>query len=54
MLRYAILFLVVAIVAGVLGFWRVENLAADIAKVCVGIFLILLVVSLLFGRTPKA
>jgi len=50
MLRYAILFLIVALVAGYLGFGRLEGLSADIAKVCVGIFLILFVVSFFFGR----
>jgi len=53
MLYYAVVFLIVALVAGVLGFHSLEGLSADIAKVCVGIFLVLFVVSLLFGRKPK-
>lgn len=53
MLRYALIFLIVAIAAGYLGFGRLEGLAADIAKVCVGIFLVLCIVSLIFGRKPK-
>lgn len=53
MLRYAILFLVIAIVAGLLGFGRLEGVAADIAKICVLVFLVLFVVSLIFGRKPK-
>ncbi len=53
MLRYAILFLIIAIIAGLLGFGTLEGLAADIAKVCVVLFLVLFVISLFFGRKPK-
>ena len=54
MLYYAVVFLVIALVAGLLGFGSLEGLAADIAKICVGIFLVLFVVSLIFGRKPKS
>jgi uncharacterized membrane protein YtjA (UPF0391 family) len=47
MLYYALVFLVVAIIAGVLGFGYIEGLAATIAKVLFVLFLILFVVSLL-------
>jgi uncharacterized membrane protein YtjA (UPF0391 family) len=50
MLRYALIFLVVAIIAGVLGFGTLSGTAAWIAKVLVVIFLILFVVSLLRGK----
>ena len=53
MLYYALVFLIVAIVAGILGFGTLEGLAADIAKICVLVFLVLAVISLLFGRRPK-
>jgi len=53
MLYYALVFLIVAIVAGLLGFGTLEGLAADIAKICVLVFLVLAVLSLLFGRRPK-
>ena len=53
MLRYAALFLVIAIVAGVLGFGRLEGIAADIAKVCVLLFLVMFAVSLFFGWKKK-
>ena len=34
MLQYAFLFLIVALVAALLGFWGIVGLAADIAKLC--------------------
>jgi uncharacterized membrane protein YtjA (UPF0391 family) len=50
MLRWALLFFVVAIVAGALGLFRVEWLASEIAWVLFVVFLILFVVSLVLGR----
>jgi uncharacterized membrane protein YtjA (UPF0391 family) len=50
MLRYAVIFLVVAILAGWLGFASLSGTAAWIAKVLVVVFLVLFVVSLLRGR----
>jgi len=50
MLSYAITFLIVAIIAAVLGFWVIAGTAAVIAKVLFFLFLVLFVVSLLFGR----
>jgi uncharacterized membrane protein YtjA (UPF0391 family) len=50
MLRYAIIFFVVAIVAGALGFWGLESTSAWIAKLFFIGFLILAVVSLVAGR----
>lgn len=47
MLYYAVIFLLIAIVAGVLGFGYIGGLAATIAKVLAILFLILFVVSLL-------
>jgi uncharacterized membrane protein YtjA (UPF0391 family) len=47
MLYYAIVFLIIAIVAGVLGFGSLSGTAALIAKVLVLVFLVLFVVSLL-------
>lgn len=52
MLRWALLFLVVALVAGALGLFRAEWLASDIAWVLFVVFLILFVVSLVLGRRP--
>jgi uncharacterized membrane protein YtjA (UPF0391 family) len=50
MLYYAIIFLIVAIIAGVLGFGSLSGTAAWIAKVLVLVFLVLFVVSLLRGK----
>jgi uncharacterized membrane protein YtjA (UPF0391 family) len=45
MLQYAIIFLVIALVAAVLGFGALAGTAAMIAKVCFVIFLIIALVS---------
>ena len=50
MLNYALIFLIIAILAGVLGFGVVAGTAAMVAKVCFVVFLILFVFSLLSGR----
>ncbi|MEX2160489.1 MAG: DUF1328 domain-containing protein [Anaerolineales bacterium] len=55
MLSWALTFLIVAIIAGILGFGVIAGAAAGIAKLLFGIFLILFIVSLLLGRrTPVA
>lgn len=54
MLRWAIAFLLIAIVAAVLGFTQLQGMAAWAAKVSFLVFLVLFVVSLVFGRrTPS-
>jgi uncharacterized membrane protein YtjA (UPF0391 family) len=50
MLNNAILFFVIALIAGLLGFFAIAGIAATIAKVCFIIFLVLFVVSLITGR----
>jgi uncharacterized membrane protein YtjA (UPF0391 family) len=50
MLNWAVTFFVVAIVAAVLGFTRIAGSAIDIAKILFFVFLLLAVVSLIFGR----
>ncbi len=47
MLHYAIVFLVVAIIAAVLGFGNLAGDAAWIAKICFVVFLIFAVLSFL-------
>ena len=49
MLRWILLFLVVALIAGGLGFGGVAGTATDIARTLFYIFLVLLVVSLVIG-----
>jgi uncharacterized membrane protein YtjA (UPF0391 family) len=49
-LRYAVIFFVIAIVAAVFGFGGIAGDAAWIGKVLLVVFLILAVASFLFGR----
>jgi uncharacterized membrane protein YtjA (UPF0391 family) len=50
MLHYAIIFLVVAIIAAVLGFTGIAGAAVGLAKILALVFLVLFVASLIFGR----
>jgi uncharacterized membrane protein YtjA (UPF0391 family) len=50
MLSWAIIFLVLAIVAAIFGFGTLAGTAAWIAKVLFILFVVLFIVSLLFGR----
>lgn len=50
MLYYAMIFLVIALVAALFGFTGIYVAAAGIAKILFFLFLILFLVSLLFGR----
>lgn len=47
MLKYAIIFGLIALVTGALGFRGISGVAATIAKVCFAIFLILFVIAIL-------
>jgi len=49
MLHYALVFLVVALIAAALGFGGLAGAAAGIAKILFFVFLVLFVASLLFG-----
>jgi|HubBroStandDraft_6_1064221.scaffolds.fasta_scaffold2247848_1 uncharacterized membrane protein YtjA (UPF0391 family) len=49
MLRWSLIFLIVAIIAAVFGFGNIAANATDIARILFIIFLILFVISLLFG-----
>ena len=50
MLSYAVIFLIIALLAGVLGFGVIAGTAATIAKILFVVFLILFVISLIKGR----
>lgn len=49
MLGWALTFLIIAIIAGLFGFRGVEITAAGIAQFLFFVFVVLLVISLLFG-----
>jgi uncharacterized membrane protein YtjA (UPF0391 family) len=50
MLHYALVFLVIALIAALFGFSGIYVAAAGIAKILFFLFLVLFVVSLIFGR----
>lgn len=50
MLYYALIFFIVAVVAGILGFGVIAGTAAWVAKVLFFVFLIFFVISLIRGR----
>jgi len=49
MLRWAVVFLIIAIIAGLFGFTGVEQASASIAKILFGIFLVLFLGSVVIG-----
>ena len=53
MLRAAILFLIVAIVAAVFGFGGIASVSVDFARILFFVFLILFVVSLVLGGRSR-
>jgi uncharacterized membrane protein YtjA (UPF0391 family) len=55
MLRWALIFLLIALVAGVFGFGGVYAAATDIARILFFLFLVLFLASLIMGwRSPPA
>ncbi len=50
MLRWAIVFAIIALIAGALGFYGLSGTAADIAKFFLLVFAVLFVVALVVGR----
>lgn len=53
LLHYAVVFLVVALVAAALGFGGVAGVAVDAAKLLFWVFLVLFVVSLVVGLARR-
>jgi uncharacterized membrane protein YtjA (UPF0391 family) len=53
MLQYALIFLILAILCGVIGFGVVVGIAAAIAKICFVVFLFLFVVAVLGVPPPR-
>jgi len=54
MLTWALIFLVVALIAGALGFWGVASTAAGFAKILFVVFLVLFLGSLVLGMVGRA
>jgi uncharacterized membrane protein YtjA (UPF0391 family) len=58
MLGWAVLFLVIALIAGALGFGGVASVSMEIAQIVFWVFIVLFVVSLIYslisGRRPPA
>ena len=50
MLHYSIVFLVIALIAGLFGFGVIASTAAGIAKILFIVFLVLFVASFVLGR----
>ena len=50
MLSWALTFIVVALIAGILGFGVLAGTAMWIAKICFVLFLVLFLISLISGR----
>ncbi len=50
MLSWALMFLIIALVAGLFGFGMVGGMAYGAAKICFFVFLVLAVISLVTGR----
>jgi uncharacterized membrane protein YtjA (UPF0391 family) len=53
-LRWALIFLVVALIAAVLGFGGIAGGAAEIAKILFYLFLVVFVISLILGLVRRA
>jgi uncharacterized membrane protein YtjA (UPF0391 family) len=51
MLRWSVIFFIIAIIAAIFGFGGISEGAADIAKVLFFIFLALFVIAILFGAS---
>jgi len=50
MLRWTVIFLIIALIAGVFGFFGIAASAAAIAKILFFIFIVLFLISLIAGR----
>lgn len=49
MLKWAVIFLIIAIIAGIFGFTGVQEASATIAQILFGIFLVLFIGALAIG-----
>jgi uncharacterized membrane protein YtjA (UPF0391 family) len=51
MLRWALAFAIIALIAGALGFYGLADTSADIARFLALVFVVLFVVALVLGRS---
>ena len=54
MLRWALAFFIIALIAAVFGFWGIVAAATGVAKILFFLFLVLFLVSLLGGLMRRA
>lgn len=52
MLSWALTFLIIALIAALLGFGALSGMAATAAKICFLVFIILFLISAITGRRP--
>ena len=50
MLKWSIIFLVIALISGLLGFTSITGASIQFAKILFYLFVVIFVVSLIFGR----
>ena len=53
MLYWTLVFLVVALIAGLFGFGGIASASAGIAKILFGVFIVLFLLSLVFGAMRR-
>lgn len=50
MLRWALIFLVIALIASAFGMWQLEGVAMEAARILFFVFVVLLIVGVIAGR----
>jgi uncharacterized membrane protein YtjA (UPF0391 family) len=53
MLRWALIFLIIALLASAFGFFTLEGTAMEIARILFFVFLVLFLISAITGRRPR-
>ena len=53
MLGYTFIFLIISLIAGILGIGVIDGTADSITKICFFLFLVLFVAALLIGGRPR-
>ncbi len=53
MLSWSVTFLIIALIAAALGFGGIAGTAVGIAKILFFVFIVLFLLSLIFGRKPS-